>query len=139
MFFFFFIRCLQSIVGLRLAHRATAADDLRPSSGSHDKLWTAERLVSVGLLGIIPLGIAFPSQPVDAVMAVSVMMHQYWGLEAVVTDYVRAAIFGDVIPKIAHGLLILLTASTLGGLFYFIYNDIGIGNGVRKLWGIKGQ
>lgn len=59
------------------------------------------------------------------------------GLEAVVVDYIRPILFGHTIPKIAHGLLILLSATTLGGLFYFIYHDIGIANSIRKIWAIK--
>lgn len=66
-------------------------------------------------------------------------MHGHWGLEACVTDYVRPVIFGETIPKISHGLLLLVSATTLGGLLYFIYTDIGIANAIRKLWAIKGQ
>jgi succinate dehydrogenase (ubiquinone) membrane anchor subunit len=58
------------------------------------------------------------------------------GLEAIVIDYVRPIIFGNVIPKIALGLLYLLSAACLGGLFYFIYHDIGIVNSVKKIWAI---
>lgn len=64
-------------------------------------------------------------------------MHAHWGLEAIVVDYVRPVLFGNVVPKLAHGLLVLFSAATLGGLLYFIYNDIGIGKAVRKLWAVK--
>lgn len=55
------------------------------------------------------------------------------------TDYVRPILFGNVVPKVAHGILLLLSMATLGGLLYFVYNDIGIAKGIRKLWAIKGQ
>lgn len=63
----------------------------------------------------------------------------YRGIEAVVVDYIRPIIFGDVIPKVAQGLWLLISIATLGGLFYFIYTDIGIAKSIRKLWSIKGQ
>lgn len=66
-------------------------------------------------------------------------MHAHWGLEAIVTDYVRPVIFGNTVPKVAHGLLILYSALVLGGLIYFNLTDIGISQAVRKVWAIKGQ
>lgn len=81
----------------------------------------------------------FPSQAGDVLMSVSMVFHAYWGLDSIVTDYIRPKIFGPIVPKVSHALLFALLASTLGGLFYFIYNDIGIGNALHKLWAIKGQ
>lgn len=112
-----------------------SADAAAP--GHHAKLWTVERALSAGLLLALPAAIAFPSQPLDAIVAVSMVMHAHWGLEAIVVDYVRPILFGSVVPKLAHGLLVLFSAATLGGLFYFIYNDIGIGRAIRKLWAVK--
>lgn len=109
------------------------------AGGSHTTLWTAERAVSVVLLGLVPAAIACPSQALDTLLAVSIVMHGHWGLEACVTDYVRPVIFGEFIPKVAHILLLAVSAATLGGLLYFIYTDIGIANAIRKLWAIKGQ
>lgn len=61
------------------------------------------------------------------------------GLEAMVTDYIRPIIFGNVVPKAAHAALLLFSVATLGGLFYLIYTDIGIAKSVKKIWSIKGQ
>lgn len=107
------------------------------SSGNHVALWTAERVISLGLLGIVPVSLAFPSQAGDAILALSMVMHAHWGLEAVVTDYVRESIFGNVVPKAAHGLLILFSAATLAGLFMMVYNDVGIAKTIRKIWATK--
>lgn len=107
------------------------------ATGSHSGLWVAERAVSAGLLALLPAALAFPSQALDTLLAVSVVMHAHWGLEACVVDYVRPVIFGEVVPKVAHGALILVSALTLAGLLYLIYTDIGIANAVRKLWAIK--
>lgn len=107
------------------------------ATGNHVTLWNAERALSVALIGILPVGLMFPSQAGDALMAISIVMHQYWGLEAIVTDYVRPIMFGTAVPKIAHGVLLVVSAATLGGLFYFIHNDIGIANTIRKIWSTK--
>jgi len=103
------------------------APKLSAAQGSHSALWTAERALSLGLLALLPAAIAMPNPVLDYALAVSIVMHTHWGLEAIVTDYIRPIIFGNMVPKVAHGLLIGLSAITLAGLFYFIYNDIGIG------------
>lgn len=54
-----------------------------------------------------------------------------------ITDYVRPSVVGNVVPKLAHAFLLLLSMASLGGLFYMIYNDIGIANTVKKLWAVK--
>lgn len=59
------------------------------------------------------------------------------GLEAIAVDYVRASIFGPVIPKVAIGLVYLISIATLGGLFYIITHDIGLANSIRQFWSIK--
>lgn len=118
---------------------SVSAPKYSAASGTHSTLWTVERALSAGLLAILPAAIIWPSQPLDALLAVSIVMHAHWGLEAIVVDYVRAVLFGNFIPKLAHGLLILFSAATLAGLFYFIYNDIGLGRAVRKIWAVKSE
>lgn len=109
------------------------------ASGNHATLWTAERAVSAALLVLLPAALIFPSKPLDALLAISVVMHAHWGIEACVVDYVRPIIFGSVIPKVAPALVVAFSALLLGGLLYFISTDIGISRAVRKLWAIKGQ
>uniref|UniRef100_A0A182IYY3 Succinate dehydrogenase [ubiquinone] cytochrome b small subunit n=2 Tax=Anopheles atroparvus TaxID=41427 RepID=A0A182IYY3_ANOAO len=120
--------------------RQFAVSPVRNSSGgNHVTLWNAERALSLALLGVMPVGLMYPSQLGDTLMAVSIVMHQHWGLEAIVTDYVRPIMFGTTVPKMAHGLLLIVSAATLGGLFYFNYNDIGIAGCVRKIWTTKAK
>lgn len=109
------------------------------AGGNHTNLWTAERVVSLALLGVLPAAILVPCRPLDTLLAISLVMHSHWGVEAMITDYVRESLFGSVIPKLSHGALILISATALGGLLYFIYADVGLGQGVRKLWTIKAQ
>jgi succinate dehydrogenase (ubiquinone) membrane anchor subunit len=44
----------------------------------HAKLWTAEKVLSAGLLGIIPTAFLIPSQFMDYLLAVSIVMHNHW-------------------------------------------------------------
>uniref|UniRef100_A0A1B6D8P8 Succinate dehydrogenase [ubiquinone] cytochrome b small subunit n=1 Tax=Clastoptera arizonana TaxID=38151 RepID=A0A1B6D8P8_9HEMI len=108
----------------------------KASHGDHSKVWTAERFLAGGLLGIIPAALLVPSQPLDILMALSVVMHMHWGIEAIVVDYVRPSIFGNVIPKIGVLLVYALSIGTLAGLLNFIFNDVGLANGVRMFWNL---
>ncbi|XP_026498924.2 succinate dehydrogenase [ubiquinone] cytochrome b small subunit, mitochondrial [Vanessa tameamea] len=103
----------------------------------HSKLWVVERFTSVLLVPLIPIALIAPNKVLDSLMAILITAHSFWGLEAIAVDYVRASIFGPVIPKIAIGLVYLISIATLGGLFYVITHDIGIANSVRQLWSIK--
>ncbi|GFG29171.1 hypothetical protein Cfor_04993 [Coptotermes formosanus] len=58
----------------------------------------------------------------------------YRGIEAVVIDYVRPIIFGNVISKLAVGAVYVLSITTLAGLFFFITNDVGIVVAIKQLW-----
>lgn len=103
----------------------------------HSKLWVVEKLTSAALVPIIPLALLVPNKILDSVVAILITAHSFWGLEAIAVDYVRASIFGPIIPKIAIGLVYALSIATLGGLFYIISHDVGIANSVRQLWSIN--
>jgi len=106
------------------------------SSEGHDhvRLWTMERILSGALVPLIPMALIMPCAPLDYMVAFALTVHSHWGIEALVLDYVRPSVFGEVIPKIAMGLVYGLSAMTLGGLFYFIYSDVGIANAIRMFW-----
>jgi succinate dehydrogenase (ubiquinone) membrane anchor subunit len=91
------------------------------------------------MLAVVPASLAFPSQTLDYLLAVSLVMHSHWGLEAIVTDYVRESLFGSVLPKAAHGLLLLFSAATLAGLCMMAYKDQGLGKTVRKIWAMESK
>lgn len=99
----------------------------------HDKLWKAERYLSIGLLGILPASAMFPSPIMDHAVALSLVIHVHWGLEAIVTDYIRPSIFGSTIPKISIGMLYVLSSLALGGLFLFNHSDVGITQAARMI------
>lgn len=109
------------------------------AGSNHAGIWTAERVLSLALLGIMPAALAFPSKTFDTLLAISVVMHAHWGIEAIVVDYVRPVLFGQLIPKLAPAVVIMFSAVLLGGLLYFINTDIGIAQTIRKFWAIKGH
>jgi succinate dehydrogenase (ubiquinone) membrane anchor subunit len=107
---------------------------VRNSHGDHVTLWTAERALSAVMVPIVPLAFAFPSPTMDYLLAFTFALHSHWGIEAIVVDYVRPSVFGETIPKIAVAAVYGLSALTLGGLFYFVYADVGIVNAIKMLW-----
>lgn len=56
------------------------------------------------------------------------------GLEAIVTEYVRTILFGTLIPKLAMLIVYGITAVMLGGLYYLIFNDMGMVRAFWKIW-----
>lgn len=104
-----------------------------PPAHAHDKLWKAERYLSLGLLGVLPAAAVIPHPIMDYAVALSLVVHVHWGVEAIVTDYVRPSIFGPVVPKVSIALVYVLSSLALGGLFVFNYTDIGISQAVRML------
>lgn len=105
----------------------------RPVSHAHDKLWRAERYLSIGLLGILPAASVISHPLMDYAVATSLVVHIHWGIEAIVVDYIRPSIFGPTIPKISVMLVYVLSSLALGGLFVFNYTDVGITQATRML------
>ncbi|CAD6995146.1 succinate dehydrogenase [ubiquinone] cytochrome b small subunit, mitochondrial [Ceratitis capitata] len=130
------ISLIKNAQGMTRKFSLTSAK-MAAAKGNHVPLWTAERLISLGLLGVVPAAFIYPSQTLDALLAVSVVLHSHWGVEAIITDYARPQVVGPLLPKVAHGALILLSIATLGGLFYIIQNDVGIAKSVKQVWSIK--
>ncbi|KAI9579310.1 hypothetical protein GQX74_004782 [Glossina fuscipes] len=57
---------------------ALSSPRLSAAGGNHTTLWTLERVVSLALLGVIPAAFLVPSQTLDALMAVSLVLHSHW-------------------------------------------------------------
>ncbi|KRT80166.1 hypothetical protein AMK59_7888, partial [Oryctes borbonicus] len=110
---------------------------VRQAHIDHGLLWTVERVWAVALLAVVPLTVAAPNVIMDDIFAIMTIVHNHWGLEAVVIDYVRPVLFGETIPKISLAILYFFSAVVLGGLLYFNHHDIGIGRFVQKLWHIR--
>lgn len=106
------------------------------SGGNHVRLWTAERALSVALLGVIPLAVVYPTPAVETLLALSMTLHSHWGIEALVHDYVRPSVFGKYIPMLAEWSVYTLSIVTFGSLCYFINFDVGLINAVHMLWSL---
>lgn len=119
-----------------LSKRIVSARSLLSTSSTahdHTKLWVAEKVVSAALLAVIPAAFILPSKAMDHALALSLVVHIHWGLEAIVTDYVRASLFGPVIPKLSIGALYLVSIAALAGLLYLNYSDVGLTTAVRMI------
>jgi len=57
---------------------SVSAPRMASAASSHTLLWTVERIVSAGLLAVIPAAFIAPSQVLDALMAISVVIHTHW-------------------------------------------------------------
>ena len=106
-----------SLITTRLSHNAP-------------KQWTAEKGLTIVLLGLIPTALFFENPIVDSVLSAVLVTHIYWGLESICTDYDH----GSLLPRLAFGTLYAVVALTLIGLLYFNYKDIGISKAVKKVW-----
>ena len=50
------------------------------ATGSAGKHWRNEKIFTVGLLGLIPLGLVYPSAVVDYGLAVAIPLHGHWSV-----------------------------------------------------------
>lgn len=108
----------------------------KPQAHKHDKLWKAERYLSLALLGVLPTAWVIPHPFMDYAVATSLIVHVHWGVEAIVTDYIRPSIFGSFIPKVSIGLVYVLSVLAASGLFIFNWTDVGVTQALRMLWKI---
>lgn len=106
------------------------------ASQDHVKLWSAERAVSALLIPASILPFIYTTPATDALFCTLAVLHSHWGIEAIVVDYVRPALFNGstVIPNLAVGLVWAVSAFTLGALYYFNYTDVGLVNAIKMLW-----
>ncbi|XP_071957711.1 succinate dehydrogenase [ubiquinone] cytochrome b small subunit A, mitochondrial-like isoform X2 [Antedon mediterranea] len=92
--------------------------------------WKAERVISVGLLAVIPAALAFPNPALDYTLAASLVLHAHWGMEQVFTDYVH----GPSLPKVVNASLLFASSVAFASLCYFNYNDVGLAKAIAMFW-----
>ncbi|KAH9424487.1 hypothetical protein DERP_004672 [Dermatophagoides pteronyssinus] len=109
------------------------AQRLLSSSGVHNhaKIWVVEKVVSAALLAIIPAALIYPNPILDYCLAFSLVIHCHWGFEAIVVDYIRPSLVGNVLPKISLLSLYLVSMVALAGLFYLNYSDVGTATAIK--------
>ncbi|XP_035719265.1 succinate dehydrogenase [ubiquinone] cytochrome b small subunit, mitochondrial-like [Vespa mandarinia] len=106
------------------------------TDGNHVRLWVMEKIISAALPILLPASLLLENQVVDGILAILVVMHMHWGLEALIVDYARPIIIGTLLPKVFHVLLNLCSIITLAGLLVLIYNGPGIGKSIKDAWSI---
>nr|CAD7391985.1 unnamed protein product [Timema cristinae] len=124
------VKCLSQGYG------GNQIDSNPPSSeeSSHNKFWILERLLSSSLLVICPLAFLIPSVSMDCVLATTLVLHNHWGCEAALRDYLRPDNVGKFVAGAARGLIYVLSIAGLTGLLFFNTNDKGIVECLEMIW-----
>ncbi|XP_065283341.1 succinate dehydrogenase [ubiquinone] cytochrome b small subunit, mitochondrial [Dermacentor albipictus] len=107
---------------------------LASADANYVNIWKAERILAVSMLAIVPGAFMFPNPVMDCLLAISATVHMHWGVETIAVDYIRPALFGNFIPKVAVGAVYALSIAALTGLFYFNFTDVGIVKAIQMLW-----
>lgn len=110
--------------------------NLAATAGDHVRLWVMEKVVSAALPILLPTALIMENQILDGLLSVLVVIHTHWGLEAIITDYARPSVVGNVVPKVLHSSLLLLSAATLAGLLLLINNGPGVAKTMKNFWAI---
>jgi succinate dehydrogenase (ubiquinone) membrane anchor subunit len=92
--------------------------------------WKRERFVAIALLPIIPTALMFPNVALDTTLCTAMVLHSHWRLSGVAEDYIH----GQVLPRIAQPLVLILSICAFGSLCYLNFYDVGFANAVRTLY-----
>lgn len=115
------------------ANDAAKVPNTDPVHGSYH--WTAERLVSVGLvpLSLAPFIGGSLNPTMDAVLCATILIHSHIGFESMITDYIP----NKRLPKTRktfEWLLKLATVSVGVGLYEYETNDVGVTETIKRIW-----
>jgi len=122
---FFFLKSTKSLAVNNLTRKSSST-----VSHAGSKHWSAERIVGAALIAVIPIALIADNQITDGLLASSLMVHVWWGLKEVLTDYQRKL----HLPKSSFIILNLICAAAFVGLLYFNYVDIGLSRAIKKIW-----
>lgn len=111
-----------------------AGEKINPMHGSNH--WSFERLLSVGVFGLIGAAAACPHKMIDFAMGVVIPLHCHIGFGSIVTDYLPKRKF-PVIGRFSQGLLYAATGLSIYGFYRYNTEDVGITEGVKQLWHAK--
>ena len=74
-----------------------------------------------------------PHPIVDLTLGVVLPLHCHIGFDSILVDYLHPRKY-PIIGKVTPWVLRLLTLGTMYGLWQFNTNDVGITEGVKRLW-----
>ena len=98
--------------------------------------WSFERLVSVASLGVIGGAAVYPHPLVNFALGFVIPLHCHIGFGAIITDYLPKRKF-PIVYAFSRGILYASTALTMYGLYKYNTEDVGIIEGVKKIWATK--
>jgi len=101
--------------------------------GAH---WLGERVLSISLLALLPIGIYSPNIITDQALAVLIPIHAYIGVTSSIIDYFPKH-HHPMKNTISYGVLRLATLGAIYGFYVLNTKDIGIGKTIQGLWKIK--
>lgn len=90
--------------------------------------WKIERILAVSMLGILPACLFVQGPVVDFALSMSVLMHGFWGVDGVCTDYIE-----KFFPPI-HFIWYCVTIAAIASILYFNYNDVGVTKAISMIW-----
>ncbi|XP_050520287.1 succinate dehydrogenase [ubiquinone] cytochrome b small subunit, mitochondrial isoform X2 [Daktulosphaira vitifoliae] len=125
---------IKPLVCSPILTRFTSTATPTKSEKNYASLWKGERIVSIALLPLFPAAIIYSSPIIDTLLATSLSLHVYWGLEALVIDYLRVPVVGQLANKVGHVAVTLAAILTLAGFLKLIFNGDGLGNSIVQLW-----
>ncbi|TVY53161.1 Succinate dehydrogenase [ubiquinone] cytochrome b small subunit, mitochondrial [Lachnellula cervina] len=104
-----------------------------PSHGSYH--WTFERAISVGLvpLTIAPFAAGSLNPLTDALLCATILIHSHIGFEALIVDYIPTKRLPKTRKTFEWGLK-LATVVVGVGLYEFETNDVGLTEGIKRIW-----
>lgn len=84
-------------------------------------------------LGLLGAAVVAPNRLVDLAIGILFPLHCHLGFSAIITDYLPKRKFPTVYP-ITMLLLYAGTAATIYGLFQYNTKEVGICEGMARLW-----
>uniref|UniRef100_A0A2S2QPT8 Succinate dehydrogenase [ubiquinone] cytochrome b small subunit n=1 Tax=Sipha flava TaxID=143950 RepID=A0A2S2QPT8_9HEMI len=124
----------KPLVSAPIIARFTGSAAVVKDKTNYASTWKTERIVSITLMGLFPAAVIYPSPYVDTLLAISTTLHVYWGMEALVVDYLRVPVVGNLANKAGHVAVALLALITLAGFLQVTYLGNGLGNALISLW-----
>ncbi|KAI8393473.1 CybS-domain-containing protein [Radiomyces spectabilis] len=96
--------------------------------------WTLERASAVTLVPLMSTQMIWGAHPiVDGLLGVILPFHIHMGFDSCITDYIPKRVYPRLHP-LAKWSLRAATALTMWGLYEFNTNDLGVTEGIARIW-----
>lgn len=68
----------KPLVSFPVLARFTASTAIVNKENNYASVWKIERIISIGLMGLFPAALFYPSPILDTLLAISTSLHVYW-------------------------------------------------------------